>query len=154
MSTQTTTSPEQSVALGARLSANLRAGDTVCLRGELGAGKTQFVKGIAQGLGIDPSRVTSPTFVIVHVYERDGGPDLVHIDAYRLGDLDELADLGWDRIFDGTNIVAIEWPQRIEGGIPPGAFTVSLEHAGETQRTIEIDAPRQIELDPADTTRV
>jgi tRNA threonylcarbamoyladenosine biosynthesis protein TsaE len=134
---------ERTIALGERLARMLKPGDVVALHGELGAGKTRFVRGLARGLGIDPSRVHSPTFVLVNMYGAATGPALVHVDAYRLRGGEELAPLGWDRLLDGSNIVVVEWAERIERELPKPAsrFDVTIEHAGEDIRRIRIESP-------------
>lgn len=137
-----TNSEEETVALGARLGSVLRAGDFVALEGELGAGKTRLVQGIARGMGLADARVNSPTFVLVNIHPGDhGAAALVHIDAYRLGGLDDLPLLGWDRFADGTNVVVVEWAGRIAGALPESRFGVVIEHAGETKRRIVIEVP-------------
>ncbi|TVQ59243.1 MAG: tRNA (adenosine(37)-N6)-threonylcarbamoyltransferase complex ATPase subunit type 1 TsaE [Phycisphaerales bacterium] len=136
---------EETIALGAALGARLRAGDVLALSGELGAGKTRFVRGVAQGMGINPARVHSPTFVLVNEYTptTDGAPPLIHIDAYRLHSADDLDALGWDRIADGSSVIAIEWVERIADALPPAALRVAIEHAAESERRIVLawDAP-------------
>ncbi|MBL8744810.1 MAG: tRNA (adenosine(37)-N6)-threonylcarbamoyltransferase complex ATPase subunit type 1 TsaE [Phycisphaerae bacterium] len=138
----TTRSEEETIALGERIGRGLRAGDFVALEGELGAGKTRLVQGIARGMGLRGARVNSPTFVLVNMYAGDaGGVSLVHMDAYRLGGADDLALLGWDRFADGSNVVVIEWADRIEVALPGSCVRVKLEHAGEESRRITIDFP-------------
>lgn len=120
----------------------LRRGDILRLEGELGAGKTAFVRALAQALGIDPAPVSSPTYVIVNEYPNPTPrPDLVHLDAYRLTGPADLDDLGWDRILASRAIVAIEWADRIAPALPPGCPLIRFEHTGETRRQITIEAP-------------
>ncbi|MEQ8770743.1 MAG: tRNA (adenosine(37)-N6)-threonylcarbamoyltransferase complex ATPase subunit type 1 TsaE [Phycisphaerales bacterium] len=120
----------------------LRAGDVVRLEGELGAGKTTFVRSLAAALGIDPGAVSSPTFVLVNEYANPSGrPDLVHMDCYRMSGPDELDDLGWDRVIGSGAIVAVEWPERIEGSLPDDAARVRISHTGESARSFEFLAP-------------
>ena len=101
----TVADPEAMAALGARVAAQLRAGDVVLLTGELGAGKTTFTRGLGAALGVRGT-VTSPTFVLARTHPRDDGPPLVHVDAYRLSDAAELDDLDLD--FE-RSIVVVEW---------------------------------------------
>jgi tRNA threonylcarbamoyladenosine biosynthesis protein TsaE len=109
----------------------------VLLYGDLGAGKTAFVRGLAEGLEVPPADVSSPTFTLVQEY-RGGRVPLVHVDLYRLDDSREIDDLGLDEIAAGA-VLAIEWAERLPN--PPGdAIRVSLEHAGEDQRQITIDS--------------
>lgn len=137
---------EETIALAQRFAGALLAGDVVALHGELGAGKTRFVRGLAEGLGHDPSRVSSPTFVLAHVYDdMSGRMALVHVDAYRLASAEDLYSLGWDRLADGSSVVAVEWAERIAEGLPePGSgsrFDVAIEHAGEELRRVRITPP-------------
>lgn len=139
-------SEEQTVSLARGLAGALLAGDFVALHGELGAGKTRFVRGLALGLGHDPQRVSSPTFVLAHVYDELAGRlPLVHVDAYRLTSGEDLPSLGWDRMADGSGVVVVEWAQRIADALPPPGsavrFDVTLEHAGEQARRITIVPP-------------
>lgn len=152
-------SVEQTVAVGAAVGRLCRAGDVVALSGELGAGKTQFVRGMAQGLGLDPRQVSSPTFVIAQEYEpqdEQGGAVLVHIDAYRLTGGEELASLGWageggDLPEDA--VLAVEWAERVEAVLGEDRLDVRLEHA-DAGRNITLTphgrwAARMIQLRPA-----
>lgn len=99
----------------------------VLLSGELGAGKTTFVRGLAEGLGADPAAVASPTFTIR--MDHRGVRPLVHVDAWRIG-TEDLESIGFDETGAGDAVVAIEWPERIADGLPPGHLRVRLEHAG------------------------
>lgn len=134
------------MALGAEVGRLCLAGDCIALTGDLGAGKTRFVRGIASGLGIDPSCVHSPTFVLVNLYRPDTPhsasaphPTLVHIDAYRLTSLHEVDSMGLDGAGDRT-ITVIEWADRIAASLPDDRLDVRLEHAGESARTVEVQA--------------
>jgi tRNA threonylcarbamoyladenosine biosynthesis protein TsaE len=127
---------EETERLGARLGALLRAGDVVLLRGELGAGKTAFTRGLARGVGSD-DLVTSPTFVLVNEY--DGPLRLYHADLYRLDDPDSVADLELgDYARDGVLIV--EWPERGEDTLPAEHLLVELAYAGENHRRLTFSA--------------
>ena len=133
--TITTESETETSAAGRELASTLAAGDVVLLYGDLGAGKTAFVRGLAEGLGVAPSEVSSPTFALVQEY-RGGRVPLVHVDLYRLDDSREIDDLGLDEIAAGA-VLTIEWAERLPN--PPGdAIRVSLEHAGERERRIII----------------
>ena len=133
--TITTSSEEQTILEAARLGAGLSPGSTLLLSGELGAGKTAFVRGLAQGLGIDPSEVTSPTFTLVHEY-RGGRLPLVHVDLYRL-ERAELDEIGLDEDLAVKGVVAIEWPERLERQ-PAAAILVRIEDIGGDRRRIEV----------------
>ena len=110
-------------------------GAVILLSGDLGAGKTAFVRGLAEGLGIDPGDVTSPTFTLVHEY-RGGRLPLIHVDLYRL-DRAELDEIGLDQDLAAAGVIAVEWSERLARVIP-GATTVSIQDAGGDTRRIEL----------------
>ncbi len=122
-------------AIGARLAADLKPGVVLLLSGDLGAGKTAFTKGLAEGLGIDPDEVTSPTFTLVHEY-RGGRLPLVHVDLYRLARAD-LDDLGMDSELAEQGVLAIEWSDRLVR-VPAKALSVQIVATGDDLRTIAI----------------
>jgi tRNA threonylcarbamoyladenosine biosynthesis protein TsaE len=117
------------------LAASLQAGAVVLLSGDLGAGKTAFVRGLAEGLGIDADEVTSPTFTLVHEY-RGGRLPLIHVDLYRL-DRADLDEIGLDQDLAATGVVAVEWAERLVRRLP--GVRVSIADAGGDRRTIAID---------------
>lgn len=131
----TTSSEDETIAAGEQLASLLAAGDVVLLFGELGAGKTAFVRGLARGLGADADSVSSPTFTIVQEYAGDG-PTLYHVDLYRLTAL-EVDDLGLDELVSGDGVVAIEWADRWTGR-PDDAIEVRMREAGEDRRRLEL----------------
>ena len=133
-----TNGPEETEALGARLAGALEPGAVVAFTGDLGAGKTAFVRGLARGLGI-PDRVTSPTFTIVNEY--DGGRlPLFHFDLYRLGCADELFDIGWEDYLAQGGVCAVEWSERMEELLEPGTIRVDLRRGeDENRRVITIE---------------
>lgn len=127
-------SAEQTRRVGMRLGALLEAGDLVCLSGDLGAGKTTFVQGLAQGWGsLDP--VTSPSFVLVNVYRRPDGKNLYHLDAYRLQSSLEAEDLDLDIMMENGPLV-VEWPERIAKALSPDCLLVQLRWVAEEQRNM------------------
>lgn len=133
---------EQTLAIGAAVARLAQAGDVIALNGELGAGKTQFVRGLADGLGIGRQSVSSPTFVLAQEYDAatPGGLRLVHIDAYRLdGDLDaESIGLdGGEDIGQGA-VVAVEWVERLGDVLGKNRLGVTIEHEDENTRRIVI----------------
>ena len=111
--------PEETFELGKRVAGELRRGDVLALCGDLGAGKTQFVKGLAAGLGIE-AEATSPTFTLIHEYQ-GGRLPLYHIDLYRLEQPEEALNIGLDEYLDGNGVTAIEWADKFEPLIPPTA---------------------------------
>jgi tRNA threonylcarbamoyladenosine biosynthesis protein TsaE len=134
-----THSERETAALARQLGASLVSGTTVLLYGDLGAGKTSFVRGLAEGLGVNPDEVTSPTFVLIQQYH--GRALLVHVDLYRLEDPAAVDDLGLEELTQG-NVVAIEWAERLPRPIP-GAVHVTLADGGGNTRRITIeDVPR------------
>jgi tRNA threonylcarbamoyladenosine biosynthesis protein TsaE len=130
-----TCSEDETQAVARDLAARLKAGDIVRLSGDLGAGKTAFVRGLAIGLGIDPDMVSSPTFTLVHEY-RGGRLDLYHADLYRL-DHAATEDLGLDEERVAEAVLAIEWPDRLTHAMP-GAIDVEMELTGDTTRRITV----------------
>jgi len=124
----TTTDEARTHALGVALGRCLRAGDVVELIGELGAGKTRLVRGIAQGAGHDPDLVSSPTYVLFNEYRSPGAETILHIDAYRIASADELHDAGYDHVSPGA-IVLIEWADRLNGALAGDILRIEIEHA-------------------------
>lgn len=133
MIVRTTHSEGETSEVGREMAASLRRGQAVLLEGPLGAGKTAFVRGLAEGLGANPADVSSPTFTIVQEYR--GGTPLQHIDLYRLSP-PEVDDLGIDEMLD-TTIVAVEWPDRWRHP-PEDAVRVTIAVDGHTERRITI----------------
>ncbi len=135
--THETHSLDETVALGRRFAERLGVGDCVALDGPLGAGKTQFARGVALGLGLADGRlVTSPTFVLVNEYPAD--VPVYHLDAYRLGAPEaELVDLGFEEML-ATGVVLLEWAERAEGLLPPGSWHVAIAIAGDTDRRFAV----------------
>ncbi|MGH6913833.1 MAG: tRNA (adenosine(37)-N6)-threonylcarbamoyltransferase complex ATPase subunit type 1 TsaE [Geminicoccales bacterium] len=134
-----TASEEETSAAGERLAATLRPGDVVLLYGDLGAGKTAFVRGLARGLGASADEVSSPTFTLIQEYAGRAGT-LYHVDLYRL-EPREIDDLGLDELISGDGFVAIEWAERWAGR-PDDAWEVRIEDAGEDRRAIGIERRR------------
>lgn len=118
-------SPEDTFALGVRIGERARPGQIYMLNGDLGVGKTVFTQGMAMGLQIDEN-VSSPTFTIIQEYE-SGRLPLYHFDVYRIGDVEELEEIGCDDYFFGNGICLIEWAERIRDCIPAGAMAVTIE---------------------------
>ena len=165
-----TASEDETIALGVALGRVLRAGDVLGLDGELGAGKTRLVRGIAEGLGLEPAQVSSPTYVLIHEYtallgsgpaggSQGGGGSaqsgennrpsrfvetpLYHADAYRLSGPEELDSLGWERVMEGFGVVVIEWAERIAPALAeePSLGRVRIQAEGENERRVDLVAP-------------
>ena len=138
-----TNSPEETEALGARLAGALEPGAVVAFTGDLGAGKTAFVRGLARGLGIR-DRVTSPTFTIVNEYE-GGRLPLFHFDMYRLGSADELFDIGWEDYLARGGVCAVEWSENIAEALEPGTVRVDIRRgASDSQRVITVTGVEEL----------
>ena len=135
-----TAGEEQTAAAGEHLAAALRAGDVLLLEGELGAGKTAFVRGVARGLRLHAEDVTSPTFTLIQEYRAPSVPlVLYHADLYRLT-AREVDDLGLDELSE-DGILAVEWPDRWRDP-PAGAYRVQIDHLGGDGRSITIVHPQ------------
>ena len=131
-------SPEETQGIGERLGARLGPGAVIACTGELGAGKTCFLQGLARGLGVT-SGVTSPTFVLVNQYR--GRMAIYHLDAYRTGSLTELVDLGLEEMLHGDGVTVIEWADKLLPLLPARTIHVHLEGLGDEPREITIDEP-------------
>ena len=132
----TTHSPQETESLGQKLGQILPAGTVIAYRGDLGAGKTAFTRGLARGLGItDP--VTSPTYTIVNEY-LSGKMPLFHFDMYRLGSADELWDIGWEDYLQRGGICAVEWSENVEEALE-NFVLVNIEKTGDESRRITIE---------------
>ena len=127
-----TAAPEETEAAGEEYGRRLRDGDLILIQGELGAGKTTFVRGLARGCG-STAPVASPTFQLVRIYP--GRVQLAHVDLYRLGSDADLRDLGLDELLD-QGAVVVEWGDRLEA---PGAAVISIEHLGGDRRRLRVD---------------
>jgi len=129
-------SEEETKQCAKRLAQQLKSGDIVLLQGDLGAGKTTFVKGLAQSFRVSPKKVVSPTFVIMNYYK--GKLPLYHFDLYRLEDPKAIDTLDFDDYFYGEGISLIEWPERLGEYRPKEYYLVEIQHKGEHQREITI----------------
>jgi tRNA threonylcarbamoyladenosine biosynthesis protein TsaE len=131
-------SPEQTRRLGMRLGALLQPGDVICLQGDLGAGKTTFVQGAAQGWG-SMDEVSSPTFVLVNAYRRADGEQFSHFDAYRIESLAEAEELDLDALLEG-GVLFIEWAERVQPILPPECLWVLMAYDSEEHRSLLFQA--------------
>lgn len=120
-----TRSPEETRELGKKIGAGAKPGDLYTLVGDLGVGKTVFTQGIAEGLGISEP-ICSPTFTIVQVYE-EGRMPFYHFDVYRIGDIEEMDEIGYEDYFYGEGLCMIEWANLIEEILPEKRFDVTIE---------------------------
>jgi tRNA threonylcarbamoyladenosine biosynthesis protein TsaE len=136
-----TTSPEETRTLGAALAPLLLPGDVISLSGDLGAGKTVFVQGVASALGVE-GRVTSPSFTIVHDYS--GRYRIVHIDVYRLSSFQEVLDLGFEELLDPEAVMLVEWGEAVAPLLPRRHLDVELRAsgAGDADERIVVFRPR------------
>ncbi len=123
-------------ATAAALAATLRPGDVVALSGDLGAGKTTFVRAVVAALHGSDAAVSSPTFVFRQRYP--GTPPVEHLDVYRVDDPAEAADLGLEDAFAPDAITIVEWPERVPGLVPPGAIRVTIAGSGDAPRHVRI----------------
>ena len=131
-----TNSPAETEAVGAALARVLQPGTVIAYRGDLGAGKTAFTRGLAKGLGVG-ERVTSPTYTIVNEY-LGGRMPLFHFDMYRLGSEDELFDIGWEDYLERNGVCAVEWSENVWGAMEDAIF-VTITRLDEDTRKIEIE---------------
>lgn len=135
-----TKSPKETTQLGKRIGRKLKEGDVIILLGELGTGKTQLIKGIAEGIGIKNSRyVKSPSFTFINEY--NGKIKLYHIDLYRIKDENEALELGLEEILFGQKgITAIEWAEKIPSLLPDELLMIKIKYTGKFNRSVEITA--------------
>jgi tRNA threonylcarbamoyladenosine biosynthesis protein TsaE len=129
----TTKSAADTVELGRQIGAFLSPNEVIALTGNLGAGKTTLIQGIAQGLGVQ-DHVTSPTFIIINEYQ--GRLPFYHVDLYRLDNVGQIEDLGIEEYFAKGGVCVIEWAEKLAGLLPIGAATITIESKGENEREI------------------
>jgi tRNA threonylcarbamoyladenosine biosynthesis protein TsaE len=132
-----TNSAEETQRLAAAFAERLRGGECVALEGDLGAGKTQFVRGRVRGLGGNERTVSSPTFVLLNIYE-GGKLTVYHLDAYRVSGEEDLEAIGFSELLEQGGVVVVEWASRVEGVLPEKVIRVGIEHLGESRRRIAI----------------
>jgi tRNA threonylcarbamoyladenosine biosynthesis protein TsaE len=133
-----TTTPEETVEAGRALAARLGPGGVVALVGDLGAGKTHFVRGLAAGWGADPGEAASPTFALLHEYAAPRG-NVHHLDLYRAANANEVWSAVHDELDHGSGLLVIEWADRFTELVPPDAVWVRIRHAGEGRREFSVE---------------
>ena len=131
-----TRNEQETEALGARLARSIEGGAVIAMYGDLGAGKTAFVRGTARGMGLD-CRVSSPTFTIVNEYL--GERELIHFDMYRLSSADELFDIGWEDYISRGAVCAVEWSENVEDAFYGDEIKLTIEKLSDTERKITIE---------------
>lgn len=136
-------SPETTVEIGVRIGSQLKAKDIVCLTGELGAGKTTLIKGIARGAGVK-DRVTSPSFKLINEYA--GKTPFYHFDLYRLEKVDDIQQIGYEEYFYGNGITVVEWAEKLKELLPAERIEVYLFYTGSNSRELEINSTRALDL--------
>lgn len=127
---------DETIAIGKQFAEELKQGDIVCLNGNLGAGKTHFVKGVASFFGVNEAEVNSPTFTLINEYS--GTLPIYHFDCYRLKNEQEALEIGAEEYLFGEGVSLIEWPERINSLLPDETIKVELNHAGDSKRIIRI----------------
>jgi len=127
---------EQTIKFGKVLAKSLKPGDIICLSGELGSGKTTLVKGIAEGLHINASKVHSPTFVLMNFYE--GKLPVYHFDLYRIEGAQDISLLGYEEFFYGDGVSVVEWSEKLGNLAPKDYLKVQMYHKGESTRMLKI----------------
>ena len=136
MQTYISRSEAETEAIGEKFAAHLAGGAVVAMYGDLGAGKTAFVRGMARGMGLD-CRVSSPTFTIVNEYE--GERELIHFDMYRLESSDELFEIGWEDYLARGAVCAVEWSEKVEDAFFGDEIVVRIDKLGDNERRITIE---------------
>jgi tRNA threonylcarbamoyladenosine biosynthesis protein TsaE len=129
-------SEQETAALARKLAVSFLSGDVLILKGDLGSGKTTFVRALAEARGVDESQINSPSYTLVNEYA--GNPPIYHIDLYRLGDLSELTEIGWDDFLSRDGIVLVEWGERAEHRLPDRYYLAEFKIIDDTQRQIEL----------------
>jgi tRNA threonylcarbamoyladenosine biosynthesis protein TsaE len=132
----TSHSEAETLALARKLSASFKSGDVIVLSGPLGAGKTVFVKGLAEGRGIASSAVSSPTFSFVHEYRGDS--PVYHFDLYRIKSVDELYEIGWDDYLQRDGVIVVEWGERAEDLLPERFYRIEIMMISDDERRFDL----------------
>ena len=133
-------SVEQTETIAAEIAQSLRGGECIALDGELGAGKTQFVRGLVRGLGGPARSVSSPTFVLLNVYP-GGRLTVYHLDAYRVGGADDFETIGFGELLEQGGVVVVEWAERVKSLLPADRISIRIDSLGESSRQIDMREP-------------
>jgi tRNA threonylcarbamoyladenosine biosynthesis protein TsaE len=128
---------KETEAIAADVARTLKGGECIALDGELGAGKTQFVRGLVTALGGDPHSVSSPTYVLLNIYDR-GRLKVFHLDAYRVGGSDDFEAIGFAELLEQRGVVVVEWAERVRELLPQKLIRIKIEAVGENKRRIEM----------------
>jgi tRNA threonylcarbamoyladenosine biosynthesis protein TsaE len=128
---------EQTERIAADLAKELNGGECVALHGEMGAGKTQFVRGLVRGMGGNPNSVSSPTFVLLNIYDT-GRVKVFHLDAYRIKGAEDFEAIGFSELLEERGVVVVEWAERVERLLPMNRVDVFIKASGEMSRHIEV----------------
>ena len=131
-------SVEETESIAGELARSLVGGECIALQGDMGAGKTQFVRGLVRALGANARHVSSPTYVLLNVYP-GGRLTVYHLDAYRVGGADDFEAIGFPELLEQGGVVVVEWPSRVAELFPAGTIEVRIEPVGEMNRRIEIE---------------
>ncbi len=137
-------SESETEAIAAEFAQTLRGGECIALHGDMGAGKTHFVRGLVRGLGGAERSVSSPTYVLLNVYDT-GRLKVFHLDAYRVAGADDFEAIGFVELLEQGGVVAVEWPERVTELLPSRSISVTLGPTGKNARRIEIVHPNQVE---------
>ena len=129
-------SVEETESIASDLAVRLVGGECIALQGDLGAGKTQFVRGLVRGLGGNPRSVSSPTFMLLNIYD-SGRLTVYHLDAYRVHGSEDFESIGFSELLEQGGVVVVEWASRVKELIPPKYIEVQIESLDETRRRIE-----------------
>ena len=138
--THETHSVAETESVAAELARSLRGGECIALHGDLGAGKTQFVRGLVKGLGGAERSVSSPTFVLLNVYHT-GRLKVFHLDAYRVHGPEDFESIGFTELLEQGGVVAVEWPERIAELLPKRHISVAITSTGKSARRIDVLVP-------------
>lgn len=125
-------SPDQTIEIAKEFSKRVKTGSVICLRGDLGAGKTHFVRGFVQGFGFTGNEVSSPTFTVINEYR--GDPSIFHFDCYRLEHYSEAVEIGAEEYLYGDGITIIEWPDKISELLPNDSVNITIQVLSEKKR--------------------